>query len=304
MDAGKAARSAGATAVIQEREPTREELEESAGVWLRRAGGVALLTHEQEITLARRMATPRNKQDYDEARDRLIQSNLRLVASVARRYQGRGLPLEDLMQEGAVGLICAVERFDYKKGYRFSTYAIWWIRQAIARAVSEQARLIRLPAHVTETLGRIRKTGDILCERLCRKPTSIELADAMGISEEELSTFLRGTSDPLSLDMPIGDEGESRLADIIPGSEESNPIVEATRSSLRDSLMLALNALTPREKDVILLRYGLGGDEACTVEEASRELKVSRERVRRIEAFALKKLRNRSRAHGLLAEAS
>src|SRR5579871_3006357 len=127
MDAGNAARSAGSPAVIQDREPTREELEESAGAWLRRAGGVALLTHEQEILLARRMANPRSKQDYETARDTLIQSNLRLVASVARRYQGRGLPIEDLMQEGSVGLICAVERFDYKKGYRFSTYAIWWI---------------------------------------------------------------------------------------------------------------------------------------------------------------------------------
>lgn len=287
--------------VGEDREPTAEELEpaieleESTQAWLRRAGRVALLSHEQEIALARRMENPRSKLDAEEAKNTLVLANLRLVASVARRYLGHGLPIEDLMQEGTIGLIRAVERFNYRKGYRFSTYAIWWIRRAISRAIADQARLIRLPVHVTDTLGRINKTRGTLRERLGRMPTRGELAEALKMSEEKLSELLRGAIEPLSLETPIGEEGESRLADLIPAPDAHNPVAEATRGALRDELMAALDELTPREKDVILLRYGLDGDEPRTLEEVGRALEVTRERVRQIESSALAKLRKRGR---------
>ncbi len=288
-------------AATEELEPTTEELEpaveleESTQAWLRRAGRVALLTHDQEIALARRMEDPRSLVDAKNAKDTLVSANLRLVASVARRYLGHGMPIEDLMQEGTIGLIRAVERFNYRKGYRFSTYAIWWIRRAISRAIADQARLIRLPVHVTDTLGRINKTRGTLRERLGRMPTRSELAEAMTMTEEKLSELLRGAIEPLSLETPIGEEGESRLADLIPAPDAHNPLAEATRSALRDELMIALDELTPREKDVIMLRYGLDGDEPRTLEQVGKALEVTRERVRQIEASALAKLRKRGR---------
>ncbi len=293
------------TETTEEREPTSEELEpaveleESTQAWLRRAGRVALLTHDQEIALAKRMESPRSDVEAKQAKDALISANLRLVASVARRYLGHGMPIEDLMQEGTIGLIRAVERFNYRKGYRFSTYAIWWIRRAISRAIADQARLIRLPVHVTDTLGRINKTRGALRERLGRTPTRAELAEAMKMPEEKLSDLLRGAVEPLSLETPIGEEGESRLADLIPASDAQNPMVEATRGALRDELMIALDELTPREKDVIMLRYGLDGDEPRTLEEVGRALEVTRERVRQIESSALAKLRKRTRTRRL-----
>ena len=286
---------------VEELEPA-VELEESTQAWLRRAGRVALLTHDEEVMLARRIENARSrKNELDErrAKDALILANLRLVASVARRYLGHGMPIEDLMQEGTIGLMRAVERFNYRKGYRFSTYAIWWIRRAISRAIADQARLIRLPVHVTDTLGRINKTRGTLRERLGRMPTRAELAAEMTMTEEKLSELLRGAVEPLSLEAPIGEEGESRLADLIPATDAQNPVVEATRGALRDELMAALDDLTPREKDVILLRYGLDGDEPRTLEEVGRALEVTRERVRQIEASALGKLRKRTRTRRL-----
>jgi len=285
-------------------EPTPEELEpvieleESTQAWLRRAGRVALLTHDQEISLARRIETARargNEVDERHARETLVLANLRLVASVARRYLGHGMPIEDLMQEGTIGLMRAVERFNYRKGYRFSTYAIWWIRRAISRAIADQARLIRLPVHVTDTLGRINKTRSALREKLGRMPTRAELAGALTMTEEKLSDLMRGAIEPLSLEMPIGEEGESRLADLIPATDAQNPVIEATKGALRDELMIALDELTPREKDVVMLRYGLDGDEPRTLEEVGRALEVTRERVRQIESSALGKLRKRTR---------
>ncbi len=287
-----------------EREPTPDELEpvaeleESTQAWLRRAGKVSLLTHEQEIRIAQSIEIARarhNELDERRAKEALILANLRLVASVARRYLGHGMPIEDLMQEGTIGLMRAVERFNYRKGYRFSTYAIWWIRRAISRAIADQARLIRLPVHVTDTLGRINKTRGTLRERLGRMPTRAELASALNMTEEKLSDLIRGAVEPLSLETPIGEEGESRLADLIPAKDEHNPVSEATRGALRDELMAALDELTPREKDVIMLRYGLDGDEPRTLEEVGRALEVTRERVRQIESSALTKLRKRSR---------
>src|SRR5690349_11106085 len=236
--------------MLEDPEPTAE-LEESTQAWLRRAGRVALLSHEQEIALARRMENPRSDRDYEDARNTLISANLRLVASVARRYLGHGMPIEDLMQEGTIGLMRAVERFNYKKGYRFSTYAIWWIRRAISRAIADQSRLIRLPVHVTDTLGRINKTRGTLRERLGRMPTRAELAQALTMSEEKLTELLKGAVEPLSLETPIGEEGESRLADLIPALDTHNPVMEATRGALRDEIEDALDELTPREKEVI-----------------------------------------------------
>ena len=275
------------------------ELEESAQAWLRRAGKVKLLTHDEEKKLAIRMEVPQSARDAEDAKNVLVMSNLRLVASVARRYLGHGMPIEDLMQEGTVGLIRAVERFDYKKGYRFSTYAIWWIRRAISRAIADQSRLIRLPVHVTDTLGRINKTRGNLREKLGRQPTRSELAEAMTMTEEKLSELLRGAIEPMSLETPIGEEGESRLADLIPATDAQNPVAEATKGALRDELMLALEDLTTREKAVVLLRYGLDGDEPRTLEEVGRALEVTRERVRQIETSALTKLRKRSRTRRL-----
>ncbi|HZT41238.1 MAG TPA: sigma-70 family RNA polymerase sigma factor [Chthonomonadaceae bacterium] len=275
------------------------DLEESTQAWLRRAGRMALLTHEQEIALAKRMETARTPDEARVAKDTLILANLRLVASVARRYLGNGLPIEDLMQEGTIGLIRAVERFNYRKGYRFSTYAIWWIRRAISRAIADQARLIRLPVHVTDTLGRINKTRGTLRERLGRMPTRAELAAAMTMTEEKLTELLRGAVDPLSLETPIGEEGDSRLADLIPAPDAHNPAIEATREAIRTELMAAINELTDRERDVIVLRYGLDGDEPRTLEEVGRALEVTRERVRQIESTALMKLRKRGRTHPL-----
>ncbi|HLJ54521.1 MAG TPA: sigma-70 family RNA polymerase sigma factor [Chthonomonadaceae bacterium] len=279
----------------EEPEPS-VDLEESTQAWLRRAGRVSLLSHEQEIALARRMESPRSPRDWEDARNTLISANLRLVASVARRYLGHGMPIEDLMQEGTIGLMRAVERFNYKKNFRFSTYAIWWIRRAISRAIADQARLIRLPVHVTDTLGRINKTRGTLRERLGRMPTRTELSQALNMTEEKLSELLRGAVEPLSLDMPIGEEGESRLADLIPAADGQNPLVEATKGALRDELDAALDELTSREQDVIRLRYGLDGNEPRTLEEVGRELEVTRERVRQIESSALSKLRKRGKS--------
>lgn len=294
-----AAELGGEHGLLAEEAEQPAELEESTQAWLRRAGRMALLTHEQEIALARRMENPRSKRDAEDAKNTLVLANLRLVASVARRYLGHGMPIEDLMQEGTVGLIRAVERFNFRKGFRFSTYAIWWIRRAISRAIADQARIIRLPVHVTDTLGRINKTRGTLRERLGRMPTRAELAEALTMSEEKLSDLLRGVVEPLSLDMPIGEEGESRLADLIPATEAQNPVTEATRSALRDELMVALDELTERERDVIMLRYGLDGDEPRTLEEVGRALEVTRERVRQIESSALTKLRKRNRTRRL-----
>lgn len=280
----------------------QEYLEESAQAWLRRAGRVSLLNHEQEITLARRIEEARFRGDEDtanRAKEQLVMANLRLVASVARRYLGHGMPIEDLMQEGAIGLMRAVDRFNYAKGYRFSTYAIWWIRRSISRAIADQSRLIRLPVHVTDTLGRINKTRGAMRERLGRSPTRSELAAEMTMTEEKLTDLLKGAVEPLSLEAPIGEEGESRLADLIPASDAQNPVMEATRSALRDELFLALGELTPREKDVIILRYGMDGDEPRTLEEVGTALEVTRERVRQIEASALGKLRQRKRNYRL-----
>ncbi len=303
-------------------DPVIDELEGTTQAWLRRAGRTRLLNHEQEVMLARRIemanlhkaelqrridiALEHNESDdaakdqdrleacilmAAEAKETLVMANLRLVASVARRYLGHGMPIEDLMQEGTMGLMRAVDRFDYTKGHRFSTYAIWWIRRSISRAIADQSRLIRLPVHVTDTLGRINKTRGLMRERLGRTPTRTELASELSMTEDKLAELMRGAQEPLSLEAPIGEEGDSRLADLIPAADSVNPAQAAGHMALRDEIMAALDELTERERDVIMLRYGLDGDEARTLEEVGRALDVTRERVRQIESSALGKLR-------------
>lgn len=274
-----------------EDEPTVAEVEESVQPWVQRVGGIALLTPAQETALARVIEESRGTAAYEDARNSMVSANLRLVTAVARRYQGHGIPLEDLIQEGTIGLIRAVEKYDSTKGFRFSTYAIWWIRHSITRAITDKARLIRLPSHVIDTLSRIRKAQETLQETLGRAPTRLELCLAAHVSEETVSRLIHCGSNPVSLDMPIGTEGETRLADLIPADETDNPAVEASRSALRDELRSALAVLNPREKVVITIRYGLDNAGARTLEEAGRELRVTRERVRMIEIHALKKLR-------------
>jgi RNA polymerase primary sigma factor len=253
-----------------------------------KSGKTPLLTAAQEIVLAKRI-----EHGDAHAREELLNSNVRLVASVARRYLGRGLPLEDLMQEGMIGLMRAIDKYNYRKGYRFSTYATHWIRQAVSRALANQGRSIRLPAHVVDAISRIARVRDELFQKLGRLPTRTEVALAADITEKKLIQLLRSAAHPVSLESPVGEEGESRLGDFIPAGEESSPAARAFRTLVHDELEHALNAhLTPREKDVLSLRYGLGDEDPHTLEETGRRLHITRERARQIESKALDKLRH------------
>ena len=256
-------------------------------IWMMTGGKAPLLTPHQEIVLAKRVERGDHK-----AREELLNANVRLVASVARRYLGRGLPLEDLMQEGMIGLIRAIEKYNYRKGYRFSTYATHWIRQAVSRSLANQGRSIRLPAHVVDAIGRVGRIKDELFHKLGRLPTRLEVAEAAGMSEKKLSQLLKNAAHPVSLEAPIGPEGESRLGDFLQADEESSPAGRAFRHLVHEELEHALNTLTPREKEVIQLRYGLGEEDPHTLEETGRRLHITRERARQIEGKAMEKLRH------------
>lgn len=263
-------------------------------VYLKEIGRVPLLTPEEEIELAIRMA-----EGDEKAKKRLSEANLRLVVSIAKRYVGRGMHFLDLIQEGNLGLIKAVEKFDYTKGFKFSTYATWWIRQAITRAIADQARTIRIPVHMIETINKVKKVSSQLLHRNGHEPTADEIAEEMGVSVEKVREIMRVAQEPVSLETPIGEEEDSHLGDFIPDEEAPVPAEAAYHTLLREQLGDVLNTLTPREEKVLRLRFGLEDGRPRTLEEVGKEFNVTRERIRQIEAKALRKLRHPSRSKRL-----
>ena len=279
--------------------PERENLEEIADAisddpvkqYLREIGGYPLLSVDEEIEIAIKI------EEGDEiARKRLTESNLRLVVSIAKRYVGRGLSFLDLIQEGNLGLIKAVEKFDYRKGYKFSTYATWWIRQAITRAIADQSRTIRIPVHMSEVINKTYRVSRQLTQQLGREPSESELADALEMPVERVREILKISADPISLDTPIGEEDDSHLGDFIKDEMTRGPEEETAYRLLKEQIASLLNTLTDREKRVIELRFGLIDGKTHTLEEVGREFQVTRERIRQIEAKAIRKLKHPSRA--------
>ncbi len=262
--------------------------------YLKEIGRVPLLTADGEVDLAKRIEA-----GDEEARHRLTQANLRLVVSIARRYVGRGMALLDLIQEGNLGLIKAVEKFDYRKGFKFSTYATWWIRQAITRAIADQARTIRVPVHMVETINKLIRVQRHLLQELGREPTAEEIAQDMEVSTERVREILKVAQEPVSLETPIGEEADSHLADFIEDEDAEAPADAASFLLLREQIGEVLSSLTPREKRVLELRFGLGDGRARTLEEVGQVFGVTRERIRQIEAKALRKLRHPSRSKKL-----
>ena len=263
-------------------------------MYLKEIGKVSLLTQEEEIELAVRMS-----QGDEEAKRRMAEANLRLVVSIAKRYVGRGMLFLDLIQEGNLGLIKAVEKFDYTKGYKFSTYATWWIRQAITRAIADQARTIRIPVHMVETINKVIRVSRQLLQELGHDPSAEEIAAEMNIPVEKVRDILKIAQEPVSLETPIGEEEDSHLGDFIPDEDASEPSEAASFSLLKEQLMSVLATLTPREEKVLRLRFGIGDGRTRTLEEVGKEFNVTRERIRQIEAKALRKLRHPSRSKKL-----
>ena len=262
-------------------------VEYSGGIW-------NAFSNDEEIELAKRM-----EQGDEEAKKRLSEANLRLVVSIAKRYVGRGMLFLDLIQEGNLGLIKAVEKFDYRKGYKFSTYATWWIRQAITRAIADQARTIRIPVHMVETINKLIRVSRQLLQEYGREPQPEEIAEVMGIPEDKVREIIKIAQEPVSLETPIGEEEDSHLGDFIPDDDAPAPADAAAFTLLKEQLMNVLSTLTPREEMVLKLRFGLEDGRARTLEEVGREFKVTRERIRQIEAKALRKLRHPSRSRKL-----
>ncbi|MGI6556572.1 MAG: RNA polymerase sigma factor RpoD [Pseudoramibacter sp.] len=263
-------------------------------LYLKEIGRVPLLTPEQEMEIAKRM-----DEGDEEAKKELAEANLRLVVSIAKRYVGRGMSFLDLIQEGNLGLIKAVEKFDYKKGFKFSTYATWWIRQAITRAIADQARTIRIPVHMVETINKLIRVSRQLLQEYGREPTPAEIGKEMGFSEEKVREIQKIAQDPVSLETPIGEEEDSHLGDFIPDDEAPAPSEAASYALLKEQLMDVLSTLTDREEKVLRLRFGLDDGRARTLEEVGKEFDVTRERIRQIEAKALRKLRHPSRSKKL-----
>ncbi len=299
--------------VIEEDEPDAEEIaeledkgpveteadavgiEDSVRMWLKRIGRIPLLTPEQEVELARHAEAGCAK-----CKRAMIEANLRLVVSIAKRYLGRGLSMQDLIQEGNLGLIRAVEKFNYRKGYRFSTYATWWIRQAITRAISDHGRTIRVPVHTLEAVNRLVKCSGLLQQQLGREATEMEIGQALGISAEKVRDFLRAVAEPLSLETPVGDNDDAALGEFLEERSAETPQDATARAFLRRRISDILDTLSEREREVILLRFGLNGGRAHTLEEVARCFQVTRERIRQIEQKSLKKLKHPSRARRLL----
>ena len=263
-------------------------------MYLKEIGKVPLLTPEEEIDLAVKMA-----EGDEEAKRRMTEANLRLVVSIAKRYVGRGMLFLDLIQEGNLGLIKAVEKFDHTKGYKFSTYATWWIRQAITRAIADQARTIRIPVHMVETINKTIRVSRQLLQELGHDPSAEEIADEMGMPVEKVRDILKIAQEPVSLETPIGEEEDSHLGDFIPDEDASEPSEAASFSLLREQLEEVLDTLAPREKKVLELRFGIVDGRTRTLEEVGKEFNVTRERIRQIEAKALRKLRHPSRSKKL-----
>lgn len=263
-------------------------------VYLKEIGRVPLLSSEEEIDLAIRIAN-----GDVQAKQRLSEANLRLVVSIAKRYLGRGMQFLDLIQEGNLGLIKAVDKFDYTKGFKFSTYATWWIRQAITRAIADQARTIRIPVHMVETINKVKKVQSQLLHQNCHEPTPDEIADELDLPVDKVREIMRVAQEPVSLETPIGEEEDSHLGDFIPDDGAPAPADAASHTMLREQLSDVLSTLTPREEKVLRLRFGLEDGRSRTLEEVGKEFNVTRERIRQIEAKALRKLRHPSRSRKL-----
>ena len=269
-------------------------LDDPVKMYLKDIGRVPLLSADEEVELAKRM------QENDEAaKKRLSEANLRLVVSIAKRYVGRGMLFLDLIQEGNLGLMKAVEKFDYQKGFKFSTYATWWIRQSITRAIADQARTIRIPVHMVETINKLTRVQRVLLQELGREPTPSEIAEKMGVTEDRVREIQKIAQDPVSLETPIGEEEDSHLGDFIEDEKTTTPSDSVAFTMLKEQLLGVLDTLTPREEKVLRLRYGIDDGKSRTLEEVGREFNVTRERIRQIEAKALRKLRHPSRSKRL-----
>ena len=285
--------------------PTEEELaryddlgegrlDDPVRMYLKEIGKIKLLTPEEELETAKRMA-----EGDEEARKRMSEANLRLVVSIAKRYVGRGMQLLDLIQEGNLGLMKAVEKFDYTKGYKFSTYATWWIRQSITRAIADQARTIRIPVHMVETINRVLRTSHSMVQTLGREPTPEEVAKELHMDVPKVEEIMKIAQEPVSLETPVGEEEDSHLGDFIQDDDASQPSEEASYTLLREQLEDVLATLTPREQQVLRMRFGLQDGKPHTLEEVGKEFDVTRERIRQIESKALRKLRHPSRSKKL-----
>ena len=274
--------------------PEGVSVDDPVRMYLKEIGKVPLLTPEEELDLAKRMS-----EGDEEAKRRMTEANLRLVVSIAKRYVGRGMLFLDLIQEGNLGLIKAVEKFDYTKGYKFSTYATWWIRQAITRAIADQARTIRIPVHMVETINKTIRVSRQLLQELGHDPSAEEIAAEMDMPVEKVRDILKIAQEPVSLETPIGEEEDSHLGDFIPDEDASEPSEAASFSLLREQLEEVLETLAPREKKVLELRFGIVDGRTRTLEEVGKEFNVTRERIRQIEAKALRKLRHPSRSKKL-----
>lgn len=279
---------------VEKTVPKSVPTDDPVRMYLKEIGKVPLLTAEEERELAIRM-----QNGDEEAKNKLCESNLRLVVSIAKRYLNRGLTFLDLIQEGNLGLIKAVDKFDYTKGFKFSTYATWWIRQAITRSIADQARTIRIPVHMVETINKLIRIQRQLLQELGREPTAEEIAKEMGITVEKVREIKKISQDPVSLETPIGEEGDSHLGDFIPDDDVPAPVDAAAYSMLKEQLMEVLDTLSEREKKVLMLRFGLEDGRPRTLEEVGKEFNVTRERIRQIEAKALRKLRHPSRSKKL-----
>ena len=269
-------------------------IDDPVKVYLKEIGRVPLLTPEEEIDLAIRISN-----GDENAKKRLSEANLRLVVSIAKRYLGRGMQFLDLIQEGNLGLIKAVEKFDYTKGFKFSTYATWWIRQAITRAIADQARTIRIPVHMVETINKVKKVSSQLLHSSGHEPTADEISDELDMPVEKVREIMRVAQEPVSLETPIGEEEDSHLGDFIPDDDAPAPADAASHTLLKEQLSDVLDTLTPREEKVLCLRFGLNDGRSRTLEEVGKEFNVTRERIRQIEAKALRKLRHPSRSKKL-----